>query len=664
MKHKMLRLVLACWLGCLAVVAQAGPPIAIEIAPEAQRVAAWSGLRVVAPAGRELAPHEAAELAAGGDAMSVDSPDRVFGRGTRPYWALFSLHNPDTSEQTRLLALETSTQFDIRLFERSETGAWRQVRSMADDAAGRMGGGTTHPVWALHLSPRQATTLLLRVEGPAIVRFPVFVYEPLGFVEREWKTHVAIGIALGSCLFIIAYIGSLRRYLDDASVPLCVAMLVADLVGALWLSGFLSEMFPAAPETALSPIGFAAYAALMGCGSLHARIYLNSSAWAPRTDRLLQVLGWLWLGLAPWFSLAFPVAARILPVGGGAMVALILVIVSARAARRGIPFSGFIAAAWLAYLFVGSAFLVARLVDNPLLWSANTLPLVQATAVAILFGFAMSQRMMRQRDALVTARQEAEMQREKSVELMRERSLLFAATNHDLRQPLLGVSLFADLLKSARTQVEREEYARKLDMVLTEVDGLLVGIQQLAAVNDASHHPVFETVKLDDLLGPVIEEYRGRSAYKHITIRYVPSRLSITTHIPYFQRIVRNVLSNAIRYTDRGDRVLVGCRRGGGLRLVILDTGHGMTEDQTRRAFDAFQRFDTKLSIPDGFGLGLFSTKSLANALSLSASLHSRKGSGTEFRLALPRVEDQAAHRPESRQAPRHTPARGGESSR
>ena len=377
----------------------------------------------------------------------------------------------------------------------------------------------------------------------------------------------------------------------------------------------------------------------------YARIYLNPAAWAPKADRLLQLLGWLWLALAPWFSLAFPVAARILLVWGGTAIALTLVVVSVLAARRKVPFSGFIAAAWVAYLLLGSAFLLARVVDNPQMWSSSTLALVHATVIAILFGFAMSQRLMRQRAVLAAARQEAVIQREKTAAIMRERSLLFAATNHDLRQPLIGVSLFADLLKSARTPVEREAHSRKLDMALKEVDELLVCIQQLAAVHESSHHPVFETVKLDDLLLPVVEEYRGRSEYKRITIRYVPTRLSITTHVPYFQRIVRNALSNAIRYTDRGDRVLVGCRRGGGLRLVIADTGRGMSEEQTRRAFDAFQRFDSGVSISDGFGLGLFSSKSLANALGLAISLHSREGRGTEFRIFLPPFEGRATNK-------------------
>ena len=636
MKRRLHRFLLACCLSCLAIAAQAVSSTPVTIDHEAGRVPVWQALRIVSSLERQLTPQQAAELAAGPGAISVDSPDRVLGRGTSPYWALFSLYNSDADEQLRLLELEVTTQFDVRLFARSSTGAWQQLRSVAEAAAGRIGGGTTHPVWALHMAPRETTEFLLRVEGPAIVRFPVYVYHPVGFAERERKISIALGVALGGCLFVGFYILSLRRYLDDASVSLFICMLVADLVGALWLSGFLSEFLPGVPESTLSQVGFFAYSTLFGCGSLHARIYLNSAAWAPRIDSLLRALGWFCLALAPWFSAVFPVAARIVIVWGGASIALMLVAVSVLAARRKVPFSGFIAAAWLAYLLVGSYFLIARLIDNPQFWSSSSIALVQAAVIAILFGSAMSQRLMRQRDVLVAARQEAVMQQERGADLMRERSLIFAATNHDLRQPLLGVGVFAHLLKTAGTAREREEHARMLDIALKEVDDLLVRIQQLAAVNEASNQPALETVKLDDLLLPIVEEYRGRSEYKNITIRYVPSLLVITTHVPYFQRIVRNVLSNAVRYTDRGDRVLVGCRRGGGLRLVIMDTGHGMTEEQTRQAFDAFRRFDPKMAIPDGFGLGLFSTKSLANALGLAVSLLSHSGRGTEFRISLP----------------------------
>ena len=635
MKSCLAAFLLLC-LGCAAIAARAAAPTPIDIAPEARRVPLWQELRIVHPDDPLLAPEQAAALAAAEGAIRVDSPDRVIGRGSLPFWARFALHNPAASEQLRLLILETTTQFKVRLYRRDPGGAWRPAPSLEEVADGRLGGGTAHPVWELQLAPGQTQELLLRIEGPAVVRFPLFVEHPVAFAENERKRHVMIGLALGGCLFIGVYIGSLRRYLDDPSVPLFVCMVIANLVGALWLSGFLDEMFPGTEESRLSVIGFAAYAILFGCGNLHARIYLNLAAWAPRTDRLLQGLGWLWLWLAPWFALAFPVAARILNVWGGALVALTLFLVSLLAARRKIPYSAFIGAAWISNLLAGAAFLAARTLGNPLLWAPATLTLVQATVMAIFFGFAMSQRLMRQRDQLVEARREAVLQHEKAAAIARERSLIFAATNHDLRQPLMGVSMFANLLKLATKVSERREHAHKLDLALKEVDDILVSIQQLALVHESETPPALQTVRLDDLLLPAIEEYRARAEFKRITIRYVPTRLLIATHIPYFQRIFRNVLSNAIRYTNRGDRILIGCRRGGGMRLVISDTGRGMTAEQAQRAFDAFQRFDVDGTIPHGFGLGLFSTKALAQALGLTVKLQGYPRRGTVCSILIP----------------------------
>lgn len=634
-------LAVALCLQSMVAAVQAEAPVPLVIDATAQRVPIWQVLRVVVPDSRQTTPQQAAQLAAGSAAMKVDNPDQVLGRAVSPHWALFSLHNAEATEQLRLLEMETTTQFDIRLFERAAAGDWRQLPSLAERAGRRIGAGTRYPIWRLQLAPSQTVTLLLRVEGPAVVRFPVFVSHPEEHAERERRIDLLIGVTLGSCLVIGAYIRLLRRQLGDPSVPLFLWMLIANVMGALWLSGFLSEVFPALAESTLAPAGFAAYAILFGCGSLHARVYLNTSSWSPRADRLLQALGWSWLAVAPWLSLVFPVGSRILLVWGGSAIALVLVLVSSLAARRRVPLSGFIAAAWVADLLVGLAFLAARVAADPLpSWPSSALALVQATVITALFGLAMAQRLMRQSDMLQEERQDALMHSENQALIMRERTLLFAATNHDLRQPLLGVNMFAHLLISATDQAQREAHSIKLEMALREVDDLLVSIQQLATVYEASHQPTFEAVRLDAVLLPLIDEYRERSEYKQITIRYVPSRLCISTHVPYFQRIVRNVLSNAIRYTDRGDRILVGVRRAGGLRLVIADTGRGMTEKQTGRAFEVFERFDAAASIPDGFGLGLFSTKSLADALGLTIRLKSRQGQGTEFGIFMKPAPD------------------------
>lgn len=78
--------------------------------------------------------------------MIIDSPDRALGRAMRPYWARFSLANPKDSAQLRMLAPESTTQFDTRLFERGGDGRWVLVGSVADASGGAIGGGSINPL--------------------------------------------------------------------------------------------------------------------------------------------------------------------------------------------------------------------------------------------------------------------------------------------------------------------------------------------------------------------------------------------------------------------------------------------------------------------------------------------------------------------------------------
>lgn len=636
MRRSLRHLLTACLTACLAAAVQAQVPQPVDVDEDTGRVSAWKGLRVLETTDPTLSVDQAAALMTDGPATTVDSPVRVFGRAQEPHWTMLTLRNTTASALFRLLVLEATTQFDIRVYRREPTGRWQAVKSQADLAAGRIGGGSVYPVWAVQLAPNETVHLLARTEGPSVLRFPLYLYHPAAYVEGERTTHLIMGLTVGICLFIGVYVGWLRRHLNDPSVPLFLYMLAGDLLGALWISGFLSELFPAVPEHVRSQIGFAAYAVLFGAASLHARIYLDLATWAPRTDRLLRAIGWFCLALAPWFSLVFPVGARLFIVWGGAVLTLLLVHVYAKAARRKISLSWLIVAAWIASLFISSTFLIARLSGGTVVWSHHRLALLQATLIAVCFGLAMIQRLMVQRDTLARERREAVMQKEQSAALMRQRSLLFSATSHDLRQPLSSVGLLVDLLKSARAPAEQAAHARKLDQALQEVDNLLVGIQQLASAHETSRLPPLESVSLDALLAPLVEEYRERSRNRHLSIRYVPSRLSIATHPPFLLRIVRNLLSNAVRYTEPGNRILIGCRRGGGLRLVIADTGRGMSAEQIKHAFDPFQRFDTEAPIPDGFGLGLFSAKALADALGMKITVRSEPGRGTVFSIYFP----------------------------
>ena len=114
-----------------------------------------------------------------------------------------------------------------------------------------------------------------------------------------------------------------------------------------------------------------------------------------------------------------------------------------------------------------------------------------------------------------------------------------------------------------------------MNAALCAVNDFMAGFQQ-----SFSHHPVqlrLQHITLRDALAPVIDEYRHWCREKRITLRYLSVDEPIQTDVQQLQRIVRNLLSNALRYTPAGGRIVVGCRRREGRRwLVVLDSGTGM----------------------------------------------------------------------------------------
>ena len=219
----------------------------------------------------------------------------------------------------------------------------------------------------------------------------------------------------------------------------------------------------------------------------------------------------------------------------------------------------------------------------------------------------------------------------------------FAAANHDLRQPVQSLFLFHATLSS---MLSPEHPARRpleyAERSLQALELLLDGLRDVSRLDAGAVVPVMAPLALDTLLDPLAEEYRLRGAELGVTVRYVPTSLVVRTDRALLERIVRNLLENAIRYTPRGGRVLMGCRRRGGhARLLVADTGIGMPADQLGQIFEEFHQLgnparDSTL----GLGLGLAIVRRSCDLLGHGVSVNSTEGKGSVFTIHLPRNED------------------------
>lgn len=208
-------------------------------------------------------------------------------------------------------------------------------------------------------------------------------------------------------------------------------------------------------------------------------------------------------------------------------------------------------------------------------------------------------------------------------------AVLLSMAGHDLRQPLQVIRSSYELLRS-------ECYAgadkRPLELGERAVDRLTEQLDRLARALRLYEYTT--TMKLSRvLLGPlfdgVLTENIETAQQKGLNLRICPTRAVVMSNALLLGAIVRNLVRNAIKYTDSG-HVLLGCRRAGAdMRIDIYDTGIGMSPDQLPRIFKAFQRLDS--TRPDGLGLGLFIVRRAVELLGHRIEVSSTVGHGSRF---------------------------------
>ncbi|PWC75216.1 MHYT domain-containing protein [Azospirillum sp. TSH64] len=244
---------------------------------------------------------------------------------------------------------------------------------------------------------------------------------------------------------------------------------------------------------------------------------------------------------------------------------------------------------------------------------------------------------LRARDEAEAARVEALQARDDAQRADRAKTKFLAAASHDLRQPLQSLFFFAHALSD---KLEDHPAAPLLASMTDSLNGLRVMLDSLLDVSRLDAGVVKPSVTdfaLGALLERLAEEYRIRAAESGLTLRHVPTSAWTRSDPALLERILRNLIENAIRYTEHGD-ILVGCRhRGGTLRLAVLDQGIGIPADKTQ---DIFQEF-TQLANPErdrrkGLGLGLAIVRRLAGLLEHGVTVQSAPGRGSGFFLDVP----------------------------
>ena len=222
------------------------------------------------------------------------------------------------------------------------------------------------------------------------------------------------------------------------------------------------------------------------------------------------------------------------------------------------------------------------------------------------------------------------------------KSKFLAAASHDLRQPVQSLTLLLSALE--RQVADRPKAAKLVDMAnasMASLSGMLTGILDISRLDAGVITPSYASVDLGDLVDRLALEYAPRAAADGLALRRAPRAaraLRARTDGGLMERILRNLIENALRYTAKGG-VLVGVRKRGELfvRVDVIDTGMGIAADHQTEIFEEFRQLNNPARDSSrGLGLGLAIVSRLARLIGAEVQLASRVGHGTRFSLLLP----------------------------
>jgi two-component system, sensor histidine kinase len=232
----------------------------------------------------------------------------------------------------------------------------------------------------------------------------------------------------------------------------------------------------------------------------------------------------------------------------------------------------------------------------------------------------------------------------KAEEASAAKSRFLAAASHDLRQPVHALSLFVAALRPRIVDPEAGRLLDHIDSSVQAMGGLFNGLLDISRLDAGVVEVNARTFALQPMLERICRDFASTAESKRIQLRCRPMNAAVYTDPLLVERVVRNIVANAINYTDEG-RVLIGCRRRGRtLRLGVWDTGRGIPASEHSQIFKEFYQVENpERDRGKGVGLGLAIVKRLTALLGHPLTLRSRPAHGSAFFVDLPLSDAEVA---------------------
>ena len=240
---------------------------------------------------------------------------------------------------------------------------------------------------------------------------------------------------------------------------------------------------------------------------------------------------------------------------------------------------------------------------------------------------------------LTEQKEKAEQAKKVAEEANIAKTKFLAAASHDLRQPLHAIGLFLGALEDRVEKEDQKSIVQKIQTsshALSDLLDSLLDISKLDA-NVVQVEPKFFYIQ--NLFDILAHEFETHASEKNLRLRFVKTNICLENDYAILDRILRNLISNAIRYTNKGG-VVIGCRRHkGSILLAVYDTGIGIRDEEMKGVFQEFhQLHNPERDRSKGLGLGLAIVKRMAQLLNAPLLTASVPGKGSMFGLIISRT--------------------------
>src|SRR5262245_47739074 len=232
-------------------------------------------------------------------------------------------------------------------------------------------------------------------------------------------------------------------------------------------------------------------------------------------------------------------------------------------------------------------------------------------------------------------------------EASQHKSRFLAAASHDLRQPMHALGMFVAQLRSHMTSAEGSRLVDRIDDAITGMNEMFNALLDITKLDSGALTPTIAEFPIAELLGRIGSAFAPVAKEKGLSLVLVASSAWVRSDPVLLERIVLNLVSNALRYTNAGG-IVVGCRhRGAKLRIEVWDTGPGIPSEQHRKIFSEFYRLAGAAKVNQaGLGLGLAIVDRLCTLLDHPIELTSTLGKGSRFAVTVPTAAARVTARP------------------